>query len=78
MKEILLQKMMLIHLKLGIHKKLLYILFVILIVGCARFSQYALEDVEISKIATDGFGGGTPVFPADKLATKWSKIKSSN
>ena len=38
----------------------------------------ALEDVEISKIATDGFGGGTPVFPADKLATKWSKIKSSN
>jgi len=38
----------------------------------------ALEGVEISKIATDGFGGGTPVFPADKLATKWSKIKSSN
>ena len=38
----------------------------------------ALGGVEISKIATDGFGGGTPVFPADKLATKWSKIKSSN
>ena len=38
----------------------------------------ALEDVEISKIATDGFGGETPVFPVDKLATKWSKIKSSN
>ena len=38
----------------------------------------ALGGVEISKIATDGFGGATPVFPVDKLATKWSKIKSSN
>jgi hypothetical protein len=38
----------------------------------------ALGGVEISKIAADGFGGATPVFPADKLATKWSKIKSSN
>jgi len=38
----------------------------------------ALGGVEISKIATDGFGGATPVFPADKLATKWSKIRSSN
>ncbi len=38
----------------------------------------ALGDVEISKIATAGLGGTTPVFPADKLATKWSKIKSSN
>jgi len=38
----------------------------------------ALGGVEISKIATDGFGGATPVFPVDKLATKWSKIRSSN
>ena len=38
----------------------------------------ALGGVEIRKIATDGFGGATPVFPADKLATKWSKIRSSN
>jgi hypothetical protein len=38
----------------------------------------ALGGVEISKIATDGFGGATSVFPADKLATKWSKIRSSN
>ncbi|MCH2314390.1 MAG: LamG domain-containing protein, partial [SAR202 cluster bacterium] len=38
----------------------------------------ALGDVEISKIATAGLGGTTPVFPADKLATKWSEIRSSN
>ena len=38
----------------------------------------ALGGVEISKIAADGFGGATPVFPADKLATKWSEIRSSN
>ena len=37
---------MTINLKLGIHKVFISFLCVILITGCAQFSQYALEDVE--------------------------------
>ena len=50
MEEILLPKIMTIHLKLVIHKVLLGLLCIILIGGCAQVSQspskYALEDVE--------------------------------
>ena len=53
MKEILLSKTMIIHLKLSIHKVLLSLLCVILIDGCAQVQQYSplsplydLEDVE--------------------------------
>ena len=50
MKEILLSKIMIIHLKLSIHKVLLSLLCVILIDGCAQVSQYSslydLKDVE--------------------------------
>ena len=58
MKEILLLKTMIINLKLGTHKVLLYLLYVILIGGCAQVSQspsqnpsqnpsqFTLEDVE--------------------------------
>ena len=50
MKEILLSKTMIIHLKLSIHKVLLSLLCVILIDGCAQVPQYSplydLKDVE--------------------------------
>ena len=50
MQEILPIKTMIIHLKLGIHKLLLAILCLILVTGCARFSQYELEDVEKQRL----------------------------
>ena len=50
MQEILPRKTMIIHLKLGIHKFLLTILCLILVAGCARFSQYELEDVEKQRL----------------------------
>jgi len=50
MQEILPIKTMIIHLKLGIHKFLLTILCLILVAGCARFSQYELEDVEKQRL----------------------------
>ena len=53
MKEILISKTMIIHLKLSIHKALLSLLCVILIDGCAQVPQYSplsplydLKDVE--------------------------------
>ncbi len=50
MKEILLTKTMIIRLKCGIHTVLLGFLCLIFIAGCARFSQYELEDVEKQRL----------------------------
>lgn len=50
MREILLLNSMKILFKLSIHKLLFFITGVILISGCARFSQYALEDVEKQRL----------------------------
>ena len=41
---------MIIRLKCGIHTILLSFLCLILIAGCARFSQYELEDVEKQRL----------------------------
>ncbi|SVC92931.1 uncharacterized protein METZ01_LOCUS345785, partial [marine metagenome] len=50
MQEILHIKTMIIHLNLGIHKFLLTLLCLILVTGCARFSQFELEDVEKQRL----------------------------
>ena len=50
MREILLSKTMKIHLKLGVHKIFLSFICLILVAGCARFSQYQLEDVEKQRL----------------------------
>ena len=50
MREILLLNSMKILFKLSIRKLLFFITGVILISGCARFSQYALEDVEKQRL----------------------------
>jgi len=50
MREILHIKKMTIRLKRGIHTVLLGFLCIILIAGCARFSQYELEDVEKQRL----------------------------
>ena len=50
MREILLLDSMKILFKLSIRKLLFFITGVILISGCARFSQYALEDVEKQRL----------------------------
>ena len=50
MQEILRRKTMIIHLNLGIHKFLLTLLCLILVTGCARFSQFELEDVEKQRL----------------------------
>jgi len=50
MREILLTKKMTIRLKRGIHTALLSFLCLILIAGCARLSQYELEDVEKQRL----------------------------
>ena len=46
MREILLPNSMKIFFKIGIRKLLFFFTGIILISGCARFYQYALEDVE--------------------------------
>ncbi len=50
MREILLTKTMTIRLKLGMRTVLLSFLCLIFIAGCARFSQYELEDVEKQRL----------------------------
>ena len=53
MREILLLNSMKILFKLSIRKLLFFITGVILISGCARFSQYALEDVEKQRLKSN-------------------------
>ena len=50
MREILLPNSMKIFFKIGIRKLLFFFTGIILISGCARFSQYALEDVEKQRL----------------------------
>jgi len=53
MREILLPNSMKIFFKIGIRKLLFFFTGIILISGCARFSQYALEDVEKQRLKSN-------------------------
>ena len=50
MKEIAIRKTMLIHIKFLIKKNLFYLICLLIVAGCARFSQYELEDIEKQRL----------------------------
>ena len=50
MKQILIEKIKIINLKLIIHRFFIYIISFMLTISCARFTQYELEDVEKQRL----------------------------